>query len=170
MYQEPSTSILSPYILEGNNTQIRKVLCSPSLWKFVRNKNPLYKLIASIEGRKLWKAHVVQTSIKKSNTLQEALWRSNATLWQKAIEFELDSLRKNKTWTITNRKLMGCKWSFKIKLKANGSVDKYKARLVAKGYSQVLEIDYNETFSFDVKLTSIIIIFVLVTQFDLKVQ
>ncbi len=49
-------------------------------------------------------------------------------------------------------------------------MDKYKARLVAKGYSQVLEIDYNEPFSLVVKLTSIRIILVLVTQFDLEVQ
>jgi len=57
-----------------------------------------------------------------------------------------------------------------MKLKANGSVDKYKARLVAKGYSQVLGIDYNEIFSLIVKLTSIKIILALATQFDLKVQ
>jgi hypothetical protein len=63
---------------------------------------------------------------------------------------------------------VGCKWSFKMKLKANGSVDKYKARLVAKGYSQVLGIDYNETFSLIVKLTSIKIILALTTQFDTK--
>jgi hypothetical protein len=57
-----------------------------------------------------------------------------------------------------------------MKLKANGSVDKYKARLLTKGYSQVLRIDYNETFSLIVKLTSIKIILALATQFDLKVQ
>lgn len=33
-------------------------------------------------------------------------------------------------------KLIGCKWIFKRKLKADGSIDKYKARLVAKGFSQ----------------------------------
>ena len=30
---------------------------------------------------------------------------------------------------------IGCKWIFKIKLKANGTVERYKAKLVAKGYS-----------------------------------
>jgi len=49
--QEPSTLILSPYILEKNNTQIKEVPCSSSLRKFVRNKNPLYRLIANIKGR-----------------------------------------------------------------------------------------------------------------------
>ncbi len=49
--QEPSTLILSPYIIERNNTQIKEVPCSPSLQKFVRNKNPLYRLITNIKGR-----------------------------------------------------------------------------------------------------------------------
>lgn len=102
------------------------------------------------------------------------LWGCDATFWQKAIEFELDSLKKNKTWTITmlpnNNKLMGWKWLFKIKLKVDGSVDKYNARLVMKGYLQVSRIDYNETFSPIVKLTSIRVILAFIAQFDLEVQ
>jgi hypothetical protein len=39
------------------------------------------------------------------------------------------------------------KWIYKIKHATDGSVEKYKVIFVAKGFSQVEEIDYDETFS-----------------------
>jgi len=31
---------------------------------------------------------------------------------------------------------IGCRWVYKVKYKADGTVENYKARLVAKGYTQ----------------------------------
>jgi hypothetical protein len=39
------------------------------------------------------------------------------------------------------------KWIYKIKHAIGGSVEKYKARFVARRFSQVEEIDYEETFA-----------------------
>ena len=45
------------------------------------------------------------------------------------------------------RKLVECKWVYRTKYASDGSVERLKERLVTKGFSQVEEIDYNETFS-----------------------
>ena len=64
---------------------------------------------------------------------------------------EMDSLIKNKTWEEVDRPIgrtvVDCKWVYKIKQKADGSVERYKARLVGKGFIQKIGQDYEETFA-----------------------
>jgi Reverse transcriptase (RNA-dependent DNA polymerase) len=51
--------------------------------------------------------------------------------------------------------VVGSKWVFKIKYKADGTVECYKARLMAKGYTQEEGLDYTEIFSPIIKPTTI---------------
>jgi hypothetical protein len=79
--------------------------------------------------------------------------------WHDAMNTEIAELEDNHTWTITdlppNKVPIGCKWVYKVKLKADGSIERYKARLVAKGYTQCEGLDYYETFFLVAKLTTV---------------
>ena len=61
-------------------------------------------------------------------------------LWQQVMNEELDALhKKNNNWDMVDlppsQSIVGCRWVYKIKTKADGSVERYKARLVAKGFT-----------------------------------
>jgi hypothetical protein len=83
---------------------------------------------------------------------------------------EFHALLKNKTWHLVPPRpglnVIDCKWVFKLKHKADGSIDRYKARLVAKGFKQQYGIDYEETFSLVVKPTTIRLLFSLAVSRD----
>ncbi|GMI69275.1 hypothetical protein HRI_000596800 [Hibiscus trionum] len=71
--------------------------------------------------------------------------------WKDAVMKEFNALVSKDTWKVVplppDRVPIGCKWLFKVKKNADGSISRYKARLVAKGFSQQAGFDYSETFS-----------------------
>ena len=79
--------------------------------------------------------------------------------WRKAMNTEFDALLQNQTWTLIPpseaSNVVGCKWVFRLKRKADGSIDRYKARLVAKGFHQQPVLDYGETYSPVIKPTTV---------------
>ncbi|KAL0349724.1 UNVERIFIED_CONTAM: putative mitochondrial protein, partial [Sesamum radiatum] len=71
--------------------------------------------------------------------------------WINAMKAEIQALESNKTWDITSlpegKKAIRCRWVYKLKLKPDGTIDRYKARLVAISYNQVEGVDFIESFS-----------------------
>lgn len=75
------------------------------------------------------------------------------------MEEEYKALLRNNTWHLVEeskaKNLIDCKWVFKIKRRADGTIDRYKARLVVKGFRQRYGIDYEDTFSPVVKIATV---------------
>nr|GFB38120.1 zinc finger, CCHC-type [Tanacetum cinerariifolium] len=78
---------------------------------------------------------------------------------KEAIDDEIGSIMENNTWVLSDLppgyKPLGCKWIFKRKMKANGTIDKLKARLVIQGFRQKEGIDYFDTYAPFARITSI---------------
>lgn len=94
--------------------------------------------------------------------------------WIEAMEAELESMRVNEVWKLVQpnktHKAIRCKWVFKTKRCADGSVERYKTRLVAKGFTQQEGIDFNETFSPVSTKDAFRIIMAPVAHFDMELH
>ena len=84
----------------------------------------------------------------------EAIKEEKKTLWIPSIKAEIMNFVKRKSWEYVskhepekaNRKLIPCKWVFKVKDEQDGS-KRYKSRLCVKGFHQIPGVDYTESFS-----------------------
>ncbi|XP_040948348.1 uncharacterized mitochondrial protein AtMg00820-like [Gossypium hirsutum] len=89
--------------------------------------------------------------------------------WTTTAQAEYNDLISNNTWDLVplpeGRRAVGCKWIFKVKKHADGSVARYKGRLVIKGYIQEAGIDFMETFNPVVKPTTIRVVLALAVSF-----
>ena len=90
-------------------------------------------------------------------TYKEAVTSPQRGKWHTAMLEELKALQDNDTFTLVpkeGRDTIGGRWVFSTKIGKNNE-DIFKARYVAKGYSQIHEINYDETFSPTAKMTSV---------------
>ena len=72
--------------------------------------------------------------------------------WVEAMTKEIEVLMLNNIWEFMNlpagKKAISSKWVYKVKLKSDGSLERFKARLVIRGFTQKYGIHYREVFFF----------------------
>ena len=85
-------------------------------------------------------AELLTTEIDEPKTISEAWGGEQSIHWQEATDDEDSSLINNNACELVplpkSKKAVGSQWIFKVKRKADGSLDRYKACLVAQGFSQ----------------------------------
>jgi hypothetical protein len=147
-------NISSPHLSTSSSSDVSHLISPPSCHPMVtRSQNHIRKPTLLPNGTPKYPlphALTVSTDCPDveptcySSTIKHAVWRD-------AMAEEFNALLKNGTWTLVSptpsMNIVGSKWVYRIKRKADGSVDRYKARLVAKGFHQQEGVDFWETYS-----------------------
>jgi histone deacetylase 1/2 len=106
---------------------------------------------------------LLSTTIDEPVNLHAAL---DDPRWKEAMDEEFRALKNNQTWRPVppreGKNFIDCRCIYKVKHKADGSVNHYKAGLVAKGFKQRYEIDYEDTFNQIFKIATVRLVLAIV--------
>ena len=134
----------------------------------VKSKYPISNFVSN---HRLASSHALR--VEKLSTISipgDASEAIKDERWKKAMNEEMNALQKNETWDLVylpkDKKTVGCRWVYTVKLDSEGNIDRYKARLVAKGYTQKHGIDYGDTFAPVAKMNTIRILISIATNRD----
>jgi hypothetical protein len=101
-------------------------------------------------------------------TIEAALTGPEGPHWQAVKEEEIKNVCSMGTWSHAalpqGRSAIPCKWVFKTKLNADGSLDRYKAKLVLKGFRQRIGVDYADKFAPVVRMRTVRVCWSLLPQ------
>ncbi|KAJ9555731.1 hypothetical protein OSB04_010345 [Centaurea solstitialis] len=153
----PTTSNASPETLNDEPVQIRKSSRQHKPPSYLRDFHcnsvsdkvslPRYALANVLSYEQLSSSFKAFTASVSSNTEPRSYSETvKQKEWVLAMEQESQAMKDNNTWSIVSLS-PGCRWVYKVKLKAGGTIERYKARLVAKGFTQQEGVDYLETYS-----------------------
>jgi len=117
--------------------------------------------------------NIITAAIKESDsdqkTVSNAQSHPNWPCWKEVMDPKIKSLKMAGTWKMvphpSGKNIVRSKWVFKLKWKANGSIDKYKVQLVVCGFTQIYGVDYYNTFSLVAHLTSFRVLMALIAHF-----
>lgn len=79
--------------------------------------------------------------------------------WRLSTRSEIDALKAQHTWDVCTlpkgKRALGCKWVFRRKFRADGTLERHESRLVVLGNNQVEGDDYTETFAPVAKMSTL---------------
>ena len=160
----PKRNVKTPSYLSQYHCNLAR--CSLSQTSLDSSSTPLLStstpyLISSVLSYShftpLYQSYILSYSLETEPTsFKQAMLSPN---FRKATNEELQAMEANNTWTVESlppgKNVVGCKWVYTIKYKADGTIERYKARLVAKGFTQQEGVDFTDTFSPVAKLASV---------------
>ncbi|CAI7876465.1 unnamed protein product [Closterium sp. NIES-53] len=90
---------------------------------------------------------------KEPAMVQQALGGEHKEKWREAMDKELKALEERNTWKVVpigvarNKTVLTGKWVFRVKTKADGTIDKFKARWVVRGFDQEHGREFTKNFA-----------------------
>jgi reverse transcriptase-like protein len=107
-------------------------------------------------------------------TYAQAMACSNAAEWKLACNDKCHAFEHMGIYEVIpcpkGQKVVGSKWVFHIKHGPDGTIQKYKACVITQGFTQIKNIDYDETFAPVAKFTSLCTILTIAAEEDLEVH
>ncbi|CAI7846041.1 unnamed protein product [Closterium sp. NIES-53] len=118
--------------------------------------------------------HAISCLPPEPSTRKQALASAERAKWIKGERDEINSLLAQGTWVLAplplGKRALKVKWTYRMKVKGDGTLNRFKACLVAKGFSQMPGTDYTETFSAVAKYTTVRCLLVMATVKDLHIH